>query len=90
MAMDTNEDYYYGDFGEQINRSDAIDDGDDMMDDGKKKTDDATVPMPSSDDAENAFQERLSTERTDRDDSSTEDMPKTDYTDELEGRDIRE
>lgn len=79
MAMDSNEDYYSGDFGEQINRSNAMDDDEDMMNDEKKSTEDETRPMPNSSEAETAFQERLSTQRSDRDDA-----------DELEGRDIRE
>ena|GEM_PF-4377548 len=94
MAMNSNEDYYTGDFGEQINRSDALDDSDDMMhaDDkpGDMSGDAETTPVPSAEDADNAFRERLSTERTNRDDSSTEMMPEMDDSDEPDARDIRE
>ena len=72
MAIDPNEDYYSGDFGEQINRSNAMDDEDDMKSDDNTSTEDSARPMPSSNEAETAFQERLSTERSDRDHSSSE------------------
>lgn len=93
MATDPSEEYYYGDFGEQIKRSNALDEGDDMTkDESEKPADDATVPVPSASDVDNAFQERLSTERSDRDSSPVETIEEAemDEADEPKARDISE